>query len=223
MFIPYKDENPRILIPYVTWSILIINVVVFFLEIAGGIQSVSLRFGTIPAVLTGFAELPASIGTSIPPALTLITSMFLHGSLMHLLGNMLFLYVFADNVESILGHRKFLLFYISCGILATLSQVATNTDSAIPIIGASGAISGVMAGYMLKYPTARIHVLVFIFPVMIPAALVVGFWFLVQIINGAADWNGAGSGVAWFAHIGGFLAGSILMYIISRGKFYWIK
>ncbi len=224
MFIPYKDDNPRILIPYVTWSILAINVSVFIFQLvynSGAEYPISSRFGTIPALITGYAQpldLPFYVFT---PLFTLITSMFLHGGIAHLLGNMLFLYVFADNIESILGHRKFLLFYLICGIVATLSQVATNTHSMIPIIGASGAISGVMAAYLLKYPRAHIHVLVVIFPLVIPAGIVVGFWFITQLLNGIADLDRTGGGVAWFAHIGGFLVGIILMLLISKSKYKW--
>ncbi|MFQ6610255.1 MAG: rhomboid family intramembrane serine protease [Fidelibacterota bacterium] len=224
MFIPYKDDNPRILIPYVTWGILILNVLVFVFQMvydADAQYPSSLSYGTIPSLLMGYSQPIDFPFFVLTPVLTLISSMFMHGSIAHILGNMLFLYVFADNIESILGHRKFLLFYLLCGIIATLSQVATNLHSTVPIVGASGAISGVMAAYLVKYPKAQIHVLIFIFPVVIPAAVVVGFWFITQLINGAADLNHSGGGVAWFAHIGGFISGVILLTFMTKNKFKW--
>ncbi|MBL7109875.1 MAG: rhomboid family intramembrane serine protease, partial [Candidatus Marinimicrobia bacterium] len=121
-------------------------------------------------------------------------------------------------------HKKFILYYLLCGVIATLTQVWISGDSVVPIVGASGAISGIMAGYMLKYPSAKVHTLIFIFPVILPAVVVVGFWFATQIINGIGDLYSTGDGgVAWFSHIGGFVAGGLLMLVISRGKFYWLK
>jgi len=224
VFIPYKDDNPRILIPYVTWGILTINILVFMWQWFSFFDEpthAALSFGTIPALLTGYSHPVDMSFPVIPPFLTLFTSMFMHAGVAHLLGNMLFLYIFADNVESILGHRKFLVFYLACGVAATLLQVATDPHSFLPIVGASGAISGVMAAYLLKYPKARIHVLVLVFPVIIPAGFVVGIWILSQVLNGLSDINRTGGGVAWFAHIGGFLAGAILSVLISNSKFRW--
>ncbi len=224
MFIPYKDDNPRILIPFVTWSLLGVNVVIFLyqLTLAPSALGVFLyRFGAVPSVVTGAVQFQDV--QAIWPPLTLITSTFIHGGFYHLAGNMLFLYVFADNVESILGHRKFLAFYLVGGLLAGLSHVISDPASTVPMSGASGAISAVMAAYILKYPTAKVHVLVLIFPVILPAFVVIGFWFASQILEGFANIDNTGGGVAWFAHIGGFIAGSVIMFLISKGKFYWLK
>ncbi|NOZ08336.1 MAG: rhomboid family intramembrane serine protease [FCB group bacterium] len=224
MFIPYKDDNPRILIPYVTWTLLGLNIFIFLFQLTlsqSALEVFIYRFGAIPAVITGRVQYQDMY--AISPLLTLLTSMFIHGGWMHLAGNMLFLYVFADNVEGILGHRKFILFYMAGGVLAGLSHILSDPTSTVPMIGASGAISAVMAGYILKYPAARIHVLVFIFPMVLPAVAVIGFWFASQIMEGMANLDHMGGGVAWFAHIGGFIAGSVIMSLISKGKFYWLK
>ena len=210
--------------PYLTWGILAVNVLVFlymFLLPEEQFLLFLYKYAAIPAVITG--QLDLEFVTTFPAVFSLLTSMFLHGGFWHLLGNMVFLYVFSDNVESILGYRKFLFFYIACGVAATLGHIISNPGSEIPMVGASGAISGIMAGYMLKYPAARIHVIVFIFPIVLPAALVVGLWFAMQLLNGFVNLDSTGSGVAWFAHIGGFIAGAVLMSLISGGRFYWIK
>jgi len=222
MFIPYKDDNPGILIPFFTWAIIVINILIFLYQ--SMLTEIEMRefiltYSAIPARISG----EISFATFLPEILTLLTSVFLHGGFIHLLSNMLFLYIFADNIESILGHRKFLFFYLLCGGIATFTQTLFNLSSTTPILGASGAIAGIMAGYILKYPSARIHVLVFIFPIKLPASIVIGFWFLTQIINSMVNLNQVGGGIAWFSHIGGFIAGIIIMFIISKGKFYWIK
>jgi membrane associated rhomboid family serine protease len=223
MFIPLKDENPRILIPYVTWSILAVNILVFVLQkvFAGSDPYFFMKYGATPFLITG-GDLPVGLPYSpIIPFLSIFTSIFIHGGYYHLASNMLFLYVFADNVESILGHKKFLIYYLLCGVAATFAQALIDVESTIPLIGASGAISGMMAGYLVKYPKAKILTLVFIFPIMLPAFVVVGFWFGSQVLNGMANLNQTGGGVAWFAHIGGFVAGLVLMFLISKGKFNW--
>ncbi len=166
--------------------------------------------GVIPSVLLNKAELPLEL-YHIPAELTVLTSMFMHGGFMHLAGNMLYLWIFGNNVEDSMGHVRFILFYILCGIAAVAGQVLQNPDSQIPMIGASGAISGVLGAYLLLYPKAK--VLVFIPPVLLfrlPAALVLGFWFLIQITNSLMT-SSEGGGVAWYAHIGGFIAGMLLI------------
>ena len=204
MFFPYKDDNPRILIPYVTYGIITLNVLIFLFQFGldrQSSQSLILQFGLTPDHWT----LPS-----------LFTSMFLHGGIAHLLGNMWFMWIFGDNVESALGHVRYFIFYFLCGVGAAVTQTAMDLHSTIPMIGASGAISGVLAAYMIRYPKARVHVFIFLFifftTIRVPAFVVIGFWFFEQLTNGLGtiglDISG---GVAWFAHIGGFIAGAGLI------------
>jgi membrane associated rhomboid family serine protease len=167
--------------------------------------------GFIPARLTGLAA--ASPG--LPPVLTLVTSQFLHGGVFHLGGNMLFLWIFGNNVEDEMGSIRFLAFYLLCGVFAGFVHYATGPASPVPAIGASGAISGVLGAYALMFPKARIHTLLILFlfitVVRIPAIIWVGLWLVIQLVQGIASY-GAGSGVAWFAHIGGLLGGIVLLF-----------
>lgn len=232
MLIPYRDDNPRILFPYVTFSLIVLNILIFFyqqlLQPKEMIEFL-LRFSAIPGLFLGNESIVQeswNFEFTKYPYYTLITSLFLHGGFLHILSNLVYLYIFADNVESILGHRNFILFYLGCGCFATISQIYMSNDLTVPIVGASGAISGIMAGYMLKYPSARIYCLLFMFiPIVLPSIFVVGFWFITQVINGSISQFSleTGGGVAWFSHIGGFIAGTILMFVFSRGKFYWLK
>ncbi len=171
----------------------------------------TLQYGLVPAEFTSGHDLPPTI--TIPIWLTLITSMFLHGSLLHVLGNMLYLWVFGDNVEGAMGRGRFIAFYLLCGIAAGLAQMALSPHSTIPQIGASGAIAGVLGAYFMLFPTSRILTVIpiffFIRLISIPAVVVLGIWILLQVISSATS-LGAGSGVAWFAHIGGFAAGMAL-------------
>lgn len=214
MFFPYKDDNPRILVPVVTYGIIALNVLVYLYQIilakSGGDTKVLFiyMFGLIPAQFH---------------IITLFTSMFLHGGIAHILGNMWFLWIFGDNVESALGHFRYALFYILCGLAAGLAQVIINVDSLTPMVGASGAIAGVLGAYLIRYPRAQVHVFVFIFffftTIKVPAIIVLGIWFLTQLTNGLGtlglDTTG---GVAWFAHIGGFIAGVGFNYIFQQIK-----
>ncbi|UCH63030.1 MAG: rhomboid family intramembrane serine protease [Fidelibacterota bacterium] len=237
MFFPYKDDNPRILIPYVTYSILVMNVLVFvyqtFLMDLMAQQVFILRFGLIPAhfwgseaqtVLEYHRELLGYTEVRLMPGIvTLFTSPFIHAGWMHIIGNMLFLYVFADNVEGALGHVRFALFYFLTALAAGLLHLIVIPGSMLPVVGASGAVSGVLGGYLVRYPRARIHVLVFIVifitTIRLPAMVVLGFWFLVQAINGLVSLQGQlVGGVAWFEHIGGFVTGFSYMIISSRGR-----
>ena len=172
-----------------------------------------LQYAIIPAELLGGEDLPPEAG--LPLWLTILTGMFLHGGLMHLLGNMLYLWIFGDNVEDAMGPLRFLLFYILCGTAAALAQIAVDPGSAIPLIGASGAIAGVLAAYFMLYPQARVLTLVpiffFIRLISLPAVFLLGFWFILQVISGAGALGSSG-GVAWFAHIGGFIAGAVLVF-----------
>jgi len=203
MFFPYRDDNPSILFPYVTYAIIATSVLVFLFQfyLAGnnpelGGQLVH-HFGFTPSKLN---------------PLPIFTSMFLHGGFFHLIGNMWFLYIFGDNVESILGHVKYFLFYLVCGFGAALVQFLVDPNSSIPMIGASGAIAGVLGAYMVRFPRARVHVFVFIFvfftTIYVPAQIVLGLWFLMQLTSGlnSLGLNTTG-GVAWFAHVGGFIVG----------------
>jgi membrane associated rhomboid family serine protease len=203
MFFPYKDDNPRVLFPFVTFGIITLNVLVFLGQfwISGnnpGIgKSLVYMYGFVPAEFN---------------PLTIFTSMFMHGGFAHIIGNMWFLYIFGDNVESILGHVKFFMFYLACGIGAALAQFFVEPASQVPMIGASGAVAGVLGAYMIRFPKARVHVLaviiIFITTFVVPAQIVLGLWFLMQLSGGlgslGVDTTG---GVAWFAHIGGFIIG----------------
>jgi len=175
------------------------------------------RFALIPAELLGGEDLPPTI--PIPLWLTILTSMFLHGGLMHLLGNMLYLWIFGDNVEDAMGPVRFLLFYVLCGAAAAGAQIAVDPGSAVPLIGASGAIAGTLAAYFMLYPFARVLTLIPIFfflrLIQIPAVVLLGFWFILQVLSGAGSLGSSG-GVAWFAHIGGFLAGIVLLFPFRR-------
>ena len=206
MLFPYKDDNPRILVPYVTYAIISINVLIFVFQLNMGMVSSAAerefiyRFGFIPANFS---------------IITVFTSMFLHGGISHIMGNMWFLWVFGDNVEGVLGHVKFAVFYIICGLAATMSQLFVDPSSTIPMIGASGAIAGVLGMYMIRFPHARVHVFAFIniffTTFRIPAMFVLGFWFFNQLTNGLGSLGfDTTGGVAWFAHIGGFISGVML-------------
>ena len=211
MFFPYRDDNPRVLTPYVTYALLAINVALFFLQMVAPRE-----FTTVFAIIPKMATVDFSHFT-----LTLLTSMFLHGSITHLGGNMLYLWIFADNVEGILGHVKFTIFYFASGLAAGIVQTLVDPTSIIPIVGASGAIAGVLAAYMILFRHAKVHTFLFRFfyftSIRIPAFYVLGFWFLMQLTNGLSalglDTTG---GVAWFAHIGGFLAGLGLIQMLRR-------
>jgi len=182
-----------------------------------GFERAVFSLGLIPAVL--FDQVRQAPGlVRIPAEWTLLTSMFLHGGWMHLVGNMLYLWIFGNNIEDAMGHGRFIAFYILCGLAAALAQAVMHPASEIPMIGASGAISGVLGAYLLLYPHARVQVLLplgFIMHMMsLPALLVLGFWFVLQALNSAAATAGEG-GTAWFAHLGGFIAGMVLIPVFK--------
>ncbi len=214
--IPLHDDNPTRIRPVVTVTLLVICVLAFLWQLSlgreGGRMAV-FSLGLIPAVLFDHANLPMELAW-VPPPATVFTSMFLHGGFMHLAGNLLYLWIFGNNVEDAMGHVRFILFYALCGTAAALGQAVMNPHSEIPMIGASGAISGVLGAYLLLYPHARVLVLlplgVFSQMIRLSALWVLGFWFVLQIFNSAIA-GGAQGGVAWFAHIGGFLAGMVLI------------
>lgn len=213
MFIPIKDLNPRLRPPIVTVLLIAANVAAFFYTImlpprAG--QALVYEFAMVPARIP---QLLWGQGISFEQAFfPFLTSMFLHSGVLHLLGNMLFLWVFGDNVEDYLGHFKYLLFYLICGVGAGLAHTLINLISTVPALGASGAISGVMGAYLVLYPRSRVLTLVFIFLIPVPAIIVLGWWFVFQFLGGLDSLGMRSSGgVAWWAHVGGFLLGMVLV------------
>ena len=217
MFIPLRDDNPTRRFPVITVLIIGLNIGFFAFQVLSpqGLSYYVLRMGVIPHEITHFRSLAEGIRLS--PPLTLLTAMFTHGSLFHLAGNMLFLWVFGNNIEDYLGSLRFIPFYLVSGLGATFFQVIASPNSRLPMIGASGAVAGVLGAYLVLYPAARVHTLIFLFfiirVVAIPAAYVLGLWFVLQVLN-----VGLGGGVAWFAHIGGFLLGIGLVRLVSRRR-----
>jgi membrane associated rhomboid family serine protease len=211
MFIPLKDLNPRRTYPVVNTLLILTNVIVFLYQITlppHQYEAFMLANATIPnhirAVLNGHGSIEAAF-------LPIVTSMFLHSGFMHIAGNMLFLWIFGDNVEDYFGHVPYLLFYFVCGIGSGLTHILFNYHSSLPALGASGAISGVMGAYIVLYPRARVLTLVFIFFIPIPAFIILGYWFLLQFLAGVSTVGAAATGgVAWWAHIGGFLLGMLI-------------
>jgi membrane associated rhomboid family serine protease len=217
--IPLKDDNPTRTFPFVNLALIAINVAMFLYQVQlpqHAAKAFILHNATIPMRIPAFLSGYLGFKMAFYP---LFTSMFLHGGLMHLLGNMLFLYVFGDNVEDYFGHLGYLLFYLSCGIGSGFIHVLFNLHSSLPAIGASGAISGVMGAYAVLYPRARVLMLFFIFLIPIPALVVLGYWFVLQFLAGVGEFGAANSGgVAWWAHIGGFLFGVVIAWTAKRGE-----
>lgn len=214
--IPLKDDIPTRRTPIVGYGLLAACVGVFIWQVTlppEAARAALYGLGMVPAVLFGEARLPPDVAV-VPPPLTLVTSMFLHGGLLHLLGNMLYLWIFADNVEDSMGHGRFIAFYLICGVVAAAAQALLAPSSQIPMVGASGAISGVLGAYLLLFPRARILVLLwlgfFVTTVRLPAAFVLGLWFVIQLLQQGMAEGGQG-GVAFAAHIGGFIAGIALI------------
>ena len=217
--IPLHDDNPTEITPFVTITFIVACVLVFFYQVSlpskGG-ELFVYQYGAIPAVVFGKAELPMEL-RAVSEYESLLTSMFLHGGWMHLIGNMLYLWVFGNNIEDVMGHGRYVVFYSICGILAALSHALTDPFSTIPMVGASGAISGVLGAYILLFPHARVLVLVPAFGMTsIPAGIVLGMWFIMQLLSGGMSLASRGGGVAFFAHIGGFVAGMALIGMFKR-------
>jgi membrane associated rhomboid family serine protease len=220
--IPISDDNPARLVPIVTWAIIALCVVAYLWERSLGrdMDSALLVLGFTPASLLG--RLPAPHGfDTLSPLATIFTSMFMHGSVLHLAGNMLYLWIFGNNVEDAMGHGRFVVFYFVSGIAAALMLAYVDPASHVPMVGASGAISGVLAGYVLLFPRARVTVIVplgiIFYPLAVSAFWVVSFWFVLQLLSAAMTDPGQ-PGVAWWAHVGGFGAGLVLTPILkSRG------
>ena len=216
--IPLKDENPTSSRPIVTYFLIGLCVVVFLMQLGSqSYRTLILSYGLIPSVLMGHDQLPMDL-YAVPAYMTIFSHMFMHGGWMHLIMNMLFMWVFADNIEDNLGSRNFIIFYILCGIGAAMAHVLMDTHSQIPMIGASGAISGVLGAYIINYPKARILVLIpffFIFIIKIRALYVLGYWFVLQFINSYTMSSQEG-GVAYAAHIGGFVCGMVLILFFNK-------
>ena len=217
--IPFSDENPAVLRPYVTVAIIVLCVLVFLWELALGarMDEALTAFGFTPYVFT-HPQGAQFIGLGLPVWTTILTSMFLHAGLLHIGGNMLYLWIFGNNIEDAMGHAKFVVFYLLCGAAAALTLLAIDPNSHTPVIGASGAISGVLAAYMLLYPRARVHTLltlgIFIYPVWIRAVWVIGFWFALQLVTASVT-PASEPGTAWWAHVGGFAAGLLLTPLLK--------
>ena len=235
---PYKDENPTTITPYVTVGLIVLNAVAWALVQGFGSHSALIdsvcRGGLIPGELLGTA--PVGSGVALAPGAvcqveatpqyhTIVTSMFLHGGWFHLLGNMLFLWVFGNNIEDAMGHGRFVFFYLLAGVAAAAAQVAVQPASVVPMVGASGAISGVLGGYMLLYPRARVHTLVFlglfVTTIDFPAYVMLGYWMVLQVLGGLPSLAGLGGegGVAFWAHIGGFVAGLAMIRLFARPEY----
>ena len=228
--IPLRDENPTRITPYMTWALVALNVVIFLLEVTGGMTET--RTG-LSGWMAGWTMIPAEItqgrdaainGPSLQPYwLTIFTSMFLHGGLLHLGSNMLYLIIFGNNIEDALGRGKYLLFYLLSGVAAAGLQIAVSPGSEVPMLGASGAIAGVLGGYFLLYPKARVNTLIFlgifITVIQLPAYILLGFWiigqFFSQFTHSLMEPNGQQGGVAYLAHIGGFIAGMIMIKLFG--------
>ncbi len=222
--IPLHDDNPTSIRPLVTIALIVACTLVFLWQVslpAQQAQAAVYAFGMIPAVLFGDAELPPDLVT-VPAAVSLITSMFLHGGWLHLIGNMLYLWIFGNNVEDSMGHGRFIAFYLLCGIAAALTQAVQDPSSTVPMIGASGAIGGVLGGYVMLFPHARILVLmpvgVIFFTLRVPALVVLGIWFALQFLLSTMG-AGVPGGVATWAHVGGFVAGLILIVPFRDKRF----
>jgi membrane associated rhomboid family serine protease len=220
---PIGDENDHAGVAFVTITLIVINAVAFLNEInrpEHAIQAFIFAWGVVPREFATGTDLPPLI--PFPFWSTLLTSMFLHGGWGHLGGNMLFLWIFGDNIEHRLGHLRFVLFYLVCGLAASLAHIMFNSGSSIPAVGASGAISGVLGGYLLMFPRNRVYVLTWGGVMAVPAIFMLGLWIVTQFVNGvgsiAVTDETGGGGVAYMAHIGGFVAGLILAPLFGMGR-----
>ena len=251
MFFPIGDDNTdRHRTPYINYLLILTNILVFiFLQGLGSDIYFTFAYSTVPAeILSGQdiitnskiledpytgqrVEMPGLQRTDIPVYLTLVTSMFMHGGFAHLAGNMLYLWICGDNLENMIGHQRYLFFYLICGIIASLSHVFSSAffgqSLLIPSLGASGAIAGVLGGYMLLFPTRRIYLWVLLGTIAVPAFLAVGLWFVFQVVNGLGALGGQeAGGIAYAAHIGGFIAGMFIVKffvpkrVIQQKQFY---
>ena len=217
--LPLYDDNPTTRPPVVTWGLIAACSIVFLWQLGldgNAAEDASWTYGMVPAVLFGYAKLPASLH-AIAPAATLITSMFLHGGLLHLLGNMLYLWIFGKGVETALGAPRFLVFYLLCGVAAALTQALTDPTAEVPMIGASGAIAGTLGAYLVLRPRANVVVLIwiviFVRLISLPAVMLLGIWFALQLLS-ALSMEPGEPGVAFWAHVGGFVVGMALVLVM---------
>lgn len=231
MFPLGDDNSKRRTTPFVVYGLVAANAAMWWLQLTAG-ESFTYGWAAVPWEITHGKDLvePAlasinGVGHPIPqhpgPApihLTLFSAMFMHGSWMHILGNMLYLWIFGDQIEDLLGHFKFLAFYLVCGLVAAMAQILWQPDSVIPTLGASGAIAGVLGAYLIKHPTNRVRVFVIRMITTMPAWVVLGFWIALQFISQAGTPQGSGGGVAYWAHIGGFIAGAVLIVVLAWGR-----
>lgn len=223
--LPFRDYNPSRSFPLVTVSLILINALVFLYMISLQAQGNNvlnhfiLRLAVIPYAITSGDP---NVSSLQPVYLTIITSMFMHAGLLHIAGNMLYLFIFGNNIEDIMGSGRFLVFYLLCGVLAAVAQIAVAPQSPVPSLGASGAIAGVLGAYLVRFPSAQIDTCVFFFfitVIRLPALIVLAFWFLLQLFQGVASLStsvGHTGGVAFFAHIGGFIAGMLLVKLFEK-------
>ena len=243
---PLRDDNPHFLTPYVTYAIIALNILAWVLLQGMGAEPALSRsvclLGLTPGELLN--TLPAGTRVQVGPqticqlsdatsAHTLLTSMFMHGGWMHLIGNMWFMWVFGNNVEDSMGHWRFAVFYVLCGLAAAFGQVLVDPSSAIPMVGASGAIGGVMGAYIVLYPRVHVHMLIFLgfffFTIAVPAVFMLGYWFFIQIVGGFGSLGNSGGGTAFWAHVGGFVAGAALIFLfkdpalVARHPYYGLR
>lgn len=229
MLFPIGDDNSdRNLTPYVTYGLITVNVLVFLYQLSS--PAFTYGYSVVPAEITGGVDIDGVVrigGQSLrlyagptPIYLTLLSSMFMHGDWGHIFGNMLYLWIFGDNIEDRLGHLKYLGFYLLCGLIASLTHIYFGPNSVVPSLGASGAIAGVLGAYLVLYPHRSVRVLLFRSIVEMPALIVIGFWGLLQFLNGFGSLGsaGGGGGVAYMAHVGGFVAGMVLILFFRRGS-----
>lgn len=220
-FLPLFDDNPTRRAPVVTVLIIVICVAVHLRQMSLGDAAGEIAvfsYGFIPAVLFGYVDLPPAV-VAVPAWASVFTSMFMHGGLLHLGGNMLFLWIFGNNVEDSMGRGRFVVFYLLCGVAAAMAQALADPASRIPMIGASGAIGGVLGAYLVLHPRANVRVLmwiiIFVRLINVPAVIVLGFWFFGQVYSGMTTPTDGG-GVAFWAHVGGFVAGAVLIPFFKR-------
>ena len=220
--IPLKDNIPSSRVPVMTVGLIAINVLVYLNQLTLAPRAATrfvYYYGLIPSEIAGGDLI---VQHPVPVYATILTSMFVHGGLFHLAGNMLYLWIFGDNVEDRMGRLTFLIFYLASGLAGAVAQTWSNPDSTIPMVGASGAVSGVLGAYLILYPHARVMTLIvfgwLIRMVEVPALVVLGFWIVVQLLSGLLTLGAQGGGVAWFAHVGGFAGGLLMVYPLTRRR-----
>jgi membrane associated rhomboid family serine protease len=231
---PLRDDNPHFLTPIVTYALIAANVLAWALlqgfgtepALSRSVCELGLTPGELLRTAAAGARVPVSetavcIVTDMPSWFTPLTSMFMHGSWMHLIGNMWFLWIFGNNVEDSMGHARFVVFYLLCGFAAAAAQTLADPESIIPMVGASGAIGGVMGAYVVLYPRVKVHMLVFlgffVTTIAVPAVFMLGYWFALQLLSGALS-SGVEGGVAFWAHVGGFVAGAVLVLLFRNPR-----